>query len=163
MEIIKRKQAISLGLSKYYTGKPCKNNHLSEKYVKGSNCISCAKDRHSQFRKTDRHNAYQAEYRNSEVMLQYRSSDKYRRSLKLSSKKTNEKYVNANKSRKYYDKRKYKIIVKDKCELCESQYMVQAHHDDYNLPLEVTFLCRTCHSEWHRNNTPLNREKGIFT
>ena len=40
MELISRKEAKSLGLSRYYTGKPCKNGHLSPQYVNG-NCVAC--------------------------------------------------------------------------------------------------------------------------
>ena len=31
-QIILRKEAISLELGKYFTGKPCKHGHVSEKY-----------------------------------------------------------------------------------------------------------------------------------
>lgn len=42
-EIITRKEAIELGLDRYYTGKPCKNGHMSERYTKTSACIECLK------------------------------------------------------------------------------------------------------------------------
>jgi hypothetical protein len=41
MEIITRQQAITAGLRKYFTGEPCKNGHLSERYVQSSTCESC--------------------------------------------------------------------------------------------------------------------------
>ena len=48
------------------------------------------------------------------------------------------------------------------CHDCESDKNIQAHHNDYNKPMNVIWLCSKCHSIWHKNNTPLNREFGIF-
>lgn len=39
-----RKEAKSLGLKFYFTGKPCKNGHIDKRSVASCNCLSCAKD-----------------------------------------------------------------------------------------------------------------------
>ncbi len=40
-------------------------------------------------------------------------------------------------------------IFKQPCEVCGSEN-VQAHHCDYDKPLEVMWLCPIHHEEWHR-------------
>lgn len=56
------------------------------------------------------------------------------------------------------------VLVPAPCEACgfdgtgtSGQRLVQAHHDDYNKPLVVRWLCNACHFEWHRQNTPIRR------
>lgn len=55
-----------------------------------------------------------------------------------------------------------KLLNPEKCSLCGSQERfqdgrtaIQGHHDDYNKPLDVRWLCQQCHHEWHRNNRPI--------
>lgn len=50
MEIVTRHQAIDQKLSRYYTGKPCKRGHLSERYTQMSACIECL---HPKFENSD--------------------------------------------------------------------------------------------------------------
>lgn len=54
------------------------------------------------------------------------------------------------------------IIRKDKCETCgdsgtfkDGRSKIQAHHCDYNKPLDVIWLCQHCHHEWHKHNTAI--------
>lgn len=41
--IITRVQALELGLSRFFTGNPCKRGHISERKTKSNNCIECEK------------------------------------------------------------------------------------------------------------------------
>lgn len=43
MEIFTRMEAFKQGMKRYYTGKACKNGHLSQRYVKGGMCVDCLK------------------------------------------------------------------------------------------------------------------------
>jgi hypothetical protein len=51
------------------------------------------------------------------------------------------------------------------CEACGSsgtmrdgRTTIQGHHDDYNRPLDVRWLCQRCHHEWHTLHTPRRKE-----
>lgn len=50
------------------------------------------------------------------------------------------------------------------CESCGSsgrfrdgRTSVQAHHPDYNKPLDVMWLCQRCHHAWHKENRAVPR------
>lgn len=54
---------------------------------------------------------------------------------------------------------KGRVQRKNICEICgesgkfsDGRTKIQAHHCDYNKPLEVMWLCQKCHHEWHKNN-----------
>lgn len=40
------------------------------------------------------------------------------------------------------------------CEICGCE-KTEAHHDDYNRPLDVRWLCVNHHKEWHTKNSPI--------
>lgn len=44
------------------------------------------------------------------------------------------------------------LIKPEKCEECGLEGLIQGHHDDYDMPLEVRWLCRQCHVDWHQIN-----------
>ena len=46
--------------------------------------------------------------------------------------------------------KKIKIPEKKLCEGCESNLAKEKHHQNYNKPLEITFLCKSCHTKIHR-------------
>jgi 5-methylcytosine-specific restriction endonuclease McrA len=46
MEITSRKQAKTLGLGKYFTGKPCPQGHVSERFTSSGGCVVCVRTRY---------------------------------------------------------------------------------------------------------------------
>uniref|UniRef100_A0A6M3LQA7 HNH endonuclease n=1 Tax=viral metagenome TaxID=1070528 RepID=A0A6M3LQA7_9ZZZZ len=42
-----------------------------------------------------------------------------------------------------------KVMVPGKCEACNRGDYIQAHHEDYNKPTEVLWLCASCHKKAH--------------
>lgn len=49
------------------------------------------------------------------------------------------------------------LVIQKPCEICGDENS-QAHHYDYNKPLDVMWLCPKYHGEWHRKNTPIYRK-----
>ena len=40
-------------------------------------------------------------------------------------------------------------LIKTTCEQCDSLEKTIGHHDDYDKPLDVRWLCCACHGAWH--------------
>lgn len=94
-KLITRKEAKLKGLTRYFTGKPCKHGHIDFRAVNGGNCYACARQLSSRYRKNnpetikekwDRWYSENKEYakdksknhyrKNSQVYAQYRENNK---------------------------------------------------------------------------------------
>lgn len=53
MQLISRKEAMSAGLSRYFTGVSCPHGHTAERQVSNYMCVDCGTYRKSVFDKTD--------------------------------------------------------------------------------------------------------------
>lgn len=47
------------------------------------------------------------------------------------------------------------LIKPNNCSVCGSTEKIEGHHDDYTKPLEVRWLCESCHKKWHMRNHPI--------
>lgn len=122
-------------LSEYYKHKAMKDEHLNK-------CKSCVKTRVKNYRNNhlDRIRAYDRERgsrQSAEDIREYRKRNpkKYKAHCTLNN------AIRAGEIKKHYT-----------CEECGSDRHVVGHHDDYNLPLSVRWLCQVCHIAWHIEN-----------
>ena len=53
-KVISRAEAREQGLTKYFTGKPCKNGHIAERYTKTCECSKCIYERTKKYTSTER-------------------------------------------------------------------------------------------------------------
>ncbi|AFC22715.1 hypothetical protein VchM-138_0036 [Vibrio phage vB_VchM-138] len=67
MEIISRAEAKQLGLTHYFTGKPCKHGHVTKRFTGTAICIEC-----------NRLNAIKMRVNNPEYIIRYRSTEDYK-------------------------------------------------------------------------------------
>ena len=69
---------------------------------------------------------------------------------------TDEQKKRAN-ARSYYKvyKKRGNVEHSGICEVCKSKEIVEAHHEDYNKPLEVLLLCKPCHVKYHSHKKTL--------
>lgn len=42
-----------------------------------------------------------------------------------------------------------RLIKSENCEVCNGTFQIEGHHDDYDQPKVVRWLCSRCHSLWH--------------
>ncbi len=77
--------------------------------------------------------------------------EKNKEKFKLLHNKTQEKYKKKNPKKIKAQQLAGKIIISDNqlCEDCNTKLAVHRHHEDYNKPLEVNFLCINCHKKRH--------------
>ena len=134
-----------------------------------NNCKQCVKE----YDQTDRGRAIKkksvAKYRCSAKSREWRK--KWRAALPP------EKRVNQNKAKKDYNlnnpyKRKAHSLIRcairrgdlirpNSCSECLKDGKPHAHHDDYNNPLDVRWLCDICHADWHKNNKAIQHKDKV--
>ena len=130
LKIISRKEAIALGLKKYFTGKPCINGHIAERTVNAS-CIECLRKNRKTYRENNRDKVLESckKYReeNRDKVLEgkkkYRENNrdkvlesckKYREENRDKVLERHKKYREENRDKVLEDKKKYREENRDK-------------------------------------------------
>jgi ribosomal protein S27AE len=72
-------------------------------------------------------------------------------------KKAKEWAINNQKKVRAYNKVEWakfkgRLVGPNLCEKCNTPSRLSAHHDDYDHPLIVRWLCPKCHKRWHMEN-----------
>ncbi len=110
--IISRAEAKEQGLKFYFTGKPCKQGHIANRFISTCSCIECdgeyrksdkCKESQREYKKSDRSKESQREYKKSDKYNEYRNSDKFKE-LKKEYDKEYGKSDNAKETSREYKK-----------------------------------------------------------
>ena len=80
MDIISRKNAKQNELTKYFTGKPCKYNHISERATRNGECLVCASIRLNEWRKNNPEKKAQHRKKHKKLHLE-REKESYKKWL----------------------------------------------------------------------------------
>lgn len=78
--VISREEALKIGLSKYFTGKPCKYGHVDERYIGSRLCVACMALRNKK-RDKENYRKYWESYCTEEVKNKRTEKARKRREL----------------------------------------------------------------------------------
>ena len=131
MEVISRKEAKGKGLKYYFTGKPCKNGHVSERHLSNGACYLCA----------------------AEMMRKYREQNKEKILER------NRKYREQNKEKAAEYKRKYDEENKDEVSKYQRKYREQNKEKIFDRKLKYREQNKEKIDEYQRRHREQNREK----
>ena len=124
---------------------------------KSSRCRECSNKRGAQFRAENPHYGREWAARNAEALRDYhkqyyrahRSTTLERRAR--SRRDHPDRYAAHRATTKAISRG---ALVRQPCEFCGATEDVHAHHEDYARPLDVHWLCRSCHGRLHNGSLP---------
>jgi len=125
----------------------------TEKYNKANRDLA----RKAALRYYNSHKEKVKEYQNSNPEIIKKCKQNYVATHKEEISKYGKEYSKNNRVKKnvqnkvYRAKKQGKIIIPIKCEKCGKTRKLEAHHYDYSKPLDVVYLCNSCHQKEHLN------------
>ncbi len=159
------------------------SNDRSRKDGKSGRCRKCDTTVKANYRKrnSDKSKAYNGEYclENANKLRKNKAEQRENNNEKY--KKLDREWYSRHRERELLRKRNYrnsnpekinaydllaqairlgKISKPDRCSSCKTVGQILGHHEDYNKPLDVIWLCSKCHMRLHASK---NRESGKST
>ena len=136
----------------YYVHKKMSSGFLNK-------CKSCCKEQNNANRKNNIEH-----YREYDVDRYYdngpRDSNRNKESVRIARRRWDKK----NRHKKYAHQKVKRAVDKgilikpNSCSMCsDSGVPIEGHHSDYDKPLDVMWLCRTCHGRQHRKEEHYNK------
>ena len=117
----------------------------TEYYPRNRVCKSCTKKRVSEYQKTEKGKQVKRQAAKNYYATEAGRQAQARSDKRYKAKPTTQKKVRAKEAIKRAVRRG--DIVRQPCEICGSTAV--AHHDDYDKPLDVRWLCPSHHKQWH--------------
>lgn len=130
-------------------------------YANDNTCKECrkAKVRANRAEKIEYYREYDRKRANREDRVKARQEYAKTQEGIASSNAAKYRWSEANKKKRWVSHavnnaiRDGKLEKSQACEACEkTDCRIEGHHDDYDKPLDVTWLCSSCHRAWHKEN-----------
>jgi len=117
-------------------------------------CTACKLEKEESdfyFSKTHNRLDYYCKACHRNIVREYAKTDKGRTATKRRSAKMLSLYRNKDKARRKlrYEVRMGRIVKPSACDSCNNELKVEAHHEDYDKPLDVNWYCNPCHKSKH--------------
>ena len=136
-------------LDMFYKKYSSRNGYASE-------CKACKLELCRKYRKTDKGRAVEERRRNTKkrkiYLEEYYQSDKYKERVRSRNKRYYKKNQNKILAHRKLNNliRVGKLVKPQECFECGAVARLDAHHEDYSKPLDVVWLCRSCHLKKHK-------------
>lgn len=113
-------------------------------------CKECQSLRDSKYRKTNKGKEV-----NQKGIKKYRKTRKGKEAHSVGGARYRQKYPEKIKAGSCvgYAIKLGKLVRPDVCEQCDTKCKPEAHHPDYDKPLDVTWMCIKCHKKLHRKES----------
>lgn len=128
-----------------------------EFYPKKSWCKSCERQYRREYYRAnkDKVKQYQAEYYHHNRQERRDYQNEYNSSVPVNRAEAVVEWRTRNPEKRrahaavYNAIKRGKMVRPERCSVCRSTDFIHAHHDDYSKPLDVIWLCASCHRKRH--------------